>query len=151
MAADFKSHVLRRDEKGLLGVPFKRMLLGGVCGGLGYLLSGLLLGAGGIPVGIVVGVTAIILTGTRGGLPLWLRLVCRGRGALLLAAARDHRGLAAQVVRWLNGRRTRSIWTGRRCLRRPRPRPDWTCASGSRSPARTSTTGWCSWTRRRPR
>lgn len=36
MAADFKSHVLLRDEKGFFGIPFKRLLLGGVGGGLTY-------------------------------------------------------------------------------------------------------------------
>ena len=34
MAADFKSHVLLRDEKGLFGIPFKRLLLAGVGGGI---------------------------------------------------------------------------------------------------------------------
>ncbi|MEO0563847.1 MAG: hypothetical protein AAF125_17210 [Chloroflexota bacterium] len=102
MAADFKSHVLRRDEKGFLGVPFKRMLLGGVSGGMSYMLTSLLLGLGGISVGVVVGITAILLTGTRGGIPLWERLRYRWRGSLLLAAARDRSGLAARICRWLD-------------------------------------------------
>lgn len=32
MAADFKSHILSRDEKGFGGVPFKRLLFGGIAG-----------------------------------------------------------------------------------------------------------------------
>ncbi len=39
MAADFKSHVLMRDEKGFMGIPFKRLLLAGVCGGLTYTIA----------------------------------------------------------------------------------------------------------------
>ena len=41
MAADFKSHVLMRDEKGLFGIPFKRLLLAGVGGGLTYTIFNL--------------------------------------------------------------------------------------------------------------
>ena len=41
MSADFKSHVLRRDEKGFFGIPFKRLLLAGVGGGLTYTLVNL--------------------------------------------------------------------------------------------------------------
>lgn len=29
MVAEFKSHVLSRDEKGFMGIPFKRLLLAG--------------------------------------------------------------------------------------------------------------------------
>ena len=36
MSADFKSHILSRDEKGFGGVPFKRLLFGGIGGGLAY-------------------------------------------------------------------------------------------------------------------
>ena len=33
MAADFKSHILSRDEKGFGGIPFKRLLFGGIAAG----------------------------------------------------------------------------------------------------------------------
>ncbi len=36
MVAEFKSHVLSRDEKGFMVIPFKRLLLAGVGGGLIY-------------------------------------------------------------------------------------------------------------------
>ena len=39
MAAELKSHVLLREEKGFLGIPFKRLLLAGVGGGLVYTLG----------------------------------------------------------------------------------------------------------------
>jgi hypothetical protein len=38
MAADFKSHILSRDEKGFGGIPFKRLLFGGIAGGFTYTL-----------------------------------------------------------------------------------------------------------------
>ena len=102
MTAQFKSHVLRRDEKGFLGVPFKRMLLGGVCGGLSYLLASLAFGGAGIPIGVLVGMSAVVLTGSRGGLPLWRRLYYWGRGLLLLAAVRRPDGPSARLCRWLD-------------------------------------------------
>ncbi len=38
-SASFKSNVLLRDEKGFMGIPFKRLLLAGVSGGLMYSAS----------------------------------------------------------------------------------------------------------------
>lgn len=64
MAADFKSHVLMRDEKGFMGIPFKRLLLAGVCGGLTYTLARLASPDWSIPVGIAVAVFALVMTGT---------------------------------------------------------------------------------------
>ena len=58
MAAEFKSHVLRRDEKGLFGIPFKRLLLGGVGGGLTYTLTNLALPGWSIPLAII---TALLI------------------------------------------------------------------------------------------
>ena len=46
MAADFKSNVLLRDEKDFFGVPFKRLLLSGVGGGLTYTLFNIALRRG---------------------------------------------------------------------------------------------------------
>jgi hypothetical protein len=86
MAADFKSHVLLRDEKGFFGIPFKRLLLGGVGGGLTYTLCNIVMPAWAIPAGVVLAIFVLVMTGTRGGLPLWQRLLYRVRGSLLLAA-----------------------------------------------------------------
>ncbi|MEM9955429.1 MAG: hypothetical protein AAF846_27755 [Chloroflexota bacterium] len=55
MAADFKSHVLRRDEKGFFGIPFKRLLLAGVIGGLAYTFSNIFLSLWAIPFGMGIG------------------------------------------------------------------------------------------------
>jgi hypothetical protein len=88
MAADLKSHVLRRDEKGFAGIPFKRLLLGGVSGGMVLVISRFALGNLAFALGVVTVVLALALTGPRGGLPLWQRLLYRLRGSLMLAAAR---------------------------------------------------------------
>lgn len=98
MSADFKSHILRRDEKGLLGVPFKRWLLAGVSGGLTYTVFGIGLPGLSWPAGLVVTVLGLLLTQVRGGLPLWQRALYSLRGSLLLRAAAHPAGLAAQVV-----------------------------------------------------
>jgi hypothetical protein len=101
MAVDFKSHVLLRDEKGFFGIPFKRLLLGGVGGGLTYTLFNIVMPGWAIPAGVVLAVFVLIMTGTRGGLPLWQRLMYRVRGSLLLAAARDTRGLFGSLAKSL--------------------------------------------------
>ncbi len=97
MAADLKSHVLLRDEKGLLGIPFKRLLLAGVAGGMGYTLIRLVLPGWAAGAGVVVALGVLILSGTRGGLPLWQRWVLALRGSLLLAAVRQPEGLAGRA------------------------------------------------------
>jgi hypothetical protein len=101
MAADFKSHVLLRDEKGFFGIPFKRLLLGGVGGGLTYTFCNIVMPGWAIPAGVVLAIFVLIMTGTRGGLPLWQRLLYRVRGSLLLAAARDTKGLFGSLAKSL--------------------------------------------------
>ena len=93
MAADFKSHVLLRDEKGFMGVPFKRLLLSGVGGGLTYTLFNIALPGWSLPAGVLFAVAVLILTGMRGGIPLWQRLIYRLRGFLLLAAVRNSQSI----------------------------------------------------------
>lgn len=98
MAADFKSHVLLRDEKGFFGIPFKRLLLGGVGGGLTYTICNRHVGNPG-------------RRGTRHLRPHHdrntrrvsprRRLLYRVRGSLLLAAARDTQGLFGSLAKSL--------------------------------------------------
>ncbi len=87
MSADFKSHVLLRDEKGFMGIPFKRLLLAAVGGGLVYTIVRFASAGASVPVGAMCGITLLVMTGMRGGLPLWQRLLYQVRGALLLASA----------------------------------------------------------------
>jgi hypothetical protein len=102
MSADFKSHVLSRDEKGFGGIPFKRLLLGGVGGGFAYTILRLIFPGAAIPAGITVAVMSILLTSPRGGLPLWLRLWLRLRGSLMLAGMTHPHSLAYEFARLLN-------------------------------------------------
>ena len=102
MAANFKSHVLLRDEKGFFGIPFKRLLLTGVSGGMGYTLVRMAAPELSVVAGIVLASAALFLTGLRGGLPLWQRLVYRVRGTFLLAAVQDRKGLLGQAARALD-------------------------------------------------
>jgi hypothetical protein len=97
MAADIKSHVLRRDEKGFMGIPFKRLLLGGVSGGMTLIIARFALGNLAFLVAAVTFILALTLTGPRGGIPLWQRLLYRVRGSLMLAAERKPKSLAGRL------------------------------------------------------
>jgi hypothetical protein len=87
MVAEFKSHILNRNEKGFLGVPLKRLLLAGVGGGIVYTFGKLALPDFSIPLALGVGLLLVLLTAPRGGIPRWQRLVYQVRGSLMLAAA----------------------------------------------------------------
>jgi hypothetical protein len=102
MAADFKSHILSRDEKGFGGIPFKRLLFGGIAGGFTYTLCRFALPDVAIPAGVIVALLVVVLTAPRGGLPLWLRLWLNLRGSLLLNAASNPTGIAAELAKLLN-------------------------------------------------
>lgn len=97
MAADIKSHVLRRDEKGFMGIPFKRLLLGGVSGGMTLIIARFAVGNLAFLVAVLTFILALILTGPRGGIPLWRRLVYRVRGSLMLAAERKPKSIAGRL------------------------------------------------------
>jgi len=97
MAADLKSHVLRRDEKGFAGIPFKRLLLAGVSGGMMLILARFAFGNLAFALAVVTSVLVLILTGPRGGLPLWQRLLYRVRGSLMLAAERQPESISGRV------------------------------------------------------
>jgi hypothetical protein len=102
MSADFKSHVLRRDEKGFFGVPFKRWLLAGCGGGLTYTLVNMVAASWAIPIAAIVTVAFVVMTGQRGGLPLWQRLIYHLRGRLILAAAKQPQSVAATLAQTLD-------------------------------------------------
>jgi hypothetical protein len=97
MAADFKSHVLRRDEKGFAGIPFKRLLLGGVSGGMTLIVARFAVGNLAFLLAALTCVLALVLTGSRGGLPLWQRLLYRVRGSLILAAEHKPGSLSGRL------------------------------------------------------
>ena len=97
MAADIKSHVLRRDEKGFMGIPFKRLLLGGVSGGMTLIIARFALGNLAFLVAALTFILVLTLTGPRGGIPLWQRLLYRMRGSLMLAAERKPKSIAGRL------------------------------------------------------
>jgi len=97
MAADIKSHVLRRDEKGFMGIPFKRLLFAGVGGGMVLIITRFAVGNLAFVLAFVAFIAALALTGPRGGIPLWQRLLYRVRGSLMLAAARKPNSPIGQV------------------------------------------------------
>jgi len=97
MTADIKSHVLRRDEKGFAGIPFKRLLLGGVSGGMTLIIARFAVGNLAFVVAALTCILALTLTGSRGGLPLWQRLLYRLRGSLMLAAERKPKSIAGRL------------------------------------------------------
>lgn len=102
MSADFKSHILSRDEKGFGGIPFKRLLLGGISGGFAYTVFRFALPNIAIPAGVIVAVLLVVLTAPRGGLPLWMRLWLNLRGTLLLSAVSNRNGLATVLANLLS-------------------------------------------------
>jgi len=82
-----KSHVLRRDEKGIFGLSMKRtmlsfgsalMLFSVVKTSLGDMLAAFL--------GFVLLVTFLVMTSESGGIPRYQHLIYSLRGSLILAA-----------------------------------------------------------------
>jgi hypothetical protein len=54
-----------------------------------------------IPIAVITALIIVILTGLRGGIPLWQRLIYRLRGSLLLIAARYPRNPIGQLTEML--------------------------------------------------
>ncbi len=102
MVAEFKSHVLLRDEKGFAGVPFKRLMLAGVGGGIVYTLGKFVFPEWAIPLAFGVGLLLIVLTAPQGGIPRWQRAWYWLRGGLMLSAVQQPGSLAGRVGRFLD-------------------------------------------------
>lgn len=101
MVAEFKSHVLSRDEKGFMGIPFKRLLLAGVGGGLIYTFAKVAASDWSIPLAIAAAIAFILLTAPQGGIPRWQRMMYRLRGGLMLLAVRQPDSLPGSAARKL--------------------------------------------------
>ncbi len=101
MVAEFKSHTLSRDEKGFAGVPFKRLMLAGVGGGISYTLGKFVFPDWAIPLGVGVGALLIVFSAPRGGIPRWQRLLYSVRGNLMLASIQQPESLRGQLARFL--------------------------------------------------
>ena len=99
MVAEFKSHVLSRNEKGFMGIPFKRLLLAGVGGGLVYTFAKIAVSDWAIPLAVGSAITFVLLTSPQGGIPRWQRLLFRVRGSLMLQAARSPESASGKTAR----------------------------------------------------
>jgi len=99
--ATFKSHILKRDEKGVFGIPFKRLLGCGL--GAGALLTILRTVAPDMSLGIsaVCLVGLLVMTTPRGGIARWKHLLYGVRWRLLTAASLAPKSIAGQVARAL--------------------------------------------------
>jgi hypothetical protein len=85
--ATFKSHILRRDEKGIFGIPFKRLLGCGL--GAGALFTGMRMAAPdmALPGGAIALILLLIFTAPRGGIPRYKHIIYDTRWLLLSAAS----------------------------------------------------------------
>ena len=99
--AEFKSHVLKRDEKGVFGIPFKRLLGCGL--GAGALLTGLRMVLPDLAamISAVSFVVLLVLTAPRGGIARWRQLVYALRWWLLTASALAPKSMGGQLARAL--------------------------------------------------
>jgi len=98
LVAEIKSHVLRRDEKGMFGIPFKRLLGAGISGVIVFMIARIIFSVGALPIGITGFIATLILTAQRGGLSLYTRLIYRLRGWLIIGAAGNTGGIIAQFA-----------------------------------------------------
>lgn len=95
--AEFKSHVTRRDEKGMFGVPFKRLLGCGLGTGALFTVLRMVLPDVAIPFGLSSFVLLLVMTTPRGGIPRWKHLLYGLRWRLLTAVALTPSSMAGQV------------------------------------------------------
>lgn len=96
-AAWIKSHVLRRDEKGMFGIPFKRILLVLIVGGCTYSFGKIIFGESAAIPAFISLIGTLIFTAEIGGIPRYKRAVFGWRGRLMGAASGHPDGLAAQI------------------------------------------------------
>lgn len=96
-AAWIKSHVLRRDEKGMFGIPFKRILLVLIVSGCTYSFGKIIFGEYAAIPALISLVGTLIYTAEIGGIPRYKRTVFDWRGRLMGAASEHPEGLASQI------------------------------------------------------
>jgi hypothetical protein len=103
MAAQFKSNIRLREEKGFGSVSMKRLIFCGVGAVLVFMVLRLTpLASLSLPLLLLVFIVLLLLSGLRGGLPLWQRLLLGWRGQVLLAAWTYPDSLWSQVATGLN-------------------------------------------------
>lgn len=95
--ATFKSHVLRRDEKGLLGIPFKRWLGAGLGGAVVMTLLKIFLPDQSLVIGLVAFVLTLYFTSPHGGIARWQRLVLKWQWIFRMAALAAPHSVFGQI------------------------------------------------------
>jgi len=88
MTISLRSNVTRRDEKGMFGIPFKRLIAAGVSGGMVIATLQNVLGTASLGLAAVTVILALILTASRGGIPAWRRSLYGLQAQFLMAATR---------------------------------------------------------------
>lgn len=103
MAAQFKSNIRMREEKGFGSITMKRLIFCGVGAVSAFMLLRLTpLASASLPMMVVLFVLLLVFSGPRGGIPLWLRLLLHWRGRLILTAWAYPHSLLAQLAQLLN-------------------------------------------------
>jgi hypothetical protein len=95
--ATFKSHILRRDEKGVFGIPFKRLLGCGLGTGALFTLLRVAIPDYAFLIGAITLVLLLIYTTPRGGIPRWRHIALNVQWHLLSAAALAPSSLTGQL------------------------------------------------------
>ena len=101
MAAQLKSRVLAREEKGFLTISMKRLLGCAMAGGGGFMFTSFIppLKPFGMPLFIFLMILALYLSGSRDGISRFKYLTMSLTGNLMLDAARRPESLAATLCR----------------------------------------------------
>ncbi len=97
----FKSHVLRRDEKGIFGIPFKRLLGCGLGAGALFTLLRMVTPDYAFLVSALGLMLLLIYTTPRGGIPRWRHMALNLQWRLLSAAALTPNSWSGQLGRAL--------------------------------------------------
>ncbi len=93
----FKSHILRRDEKGVFGIPFKRLLGCGLGTGTQFTVLRLVMPDYAFIIGAVTLLLLLIYTTPRGGIPRWRHMVLNVQWQLLSAVTLTPDSIAGQL------------------------------------------------------
>jgi hypothetical protein len=93
----FKSHILRRDEKGVFGIPFKRLLGCGLGAGALFTLLRMALPDYAFLMGLVSLVLLLVYTTPQGGIPRWRHIAFNLQWRLLAAAALTPNSLSGKL------------------------------------------------------
>lgn len=96
--ATFKSHILRRDEKGMFGIPFKRLLFSGLGGGFVMTITKIPFPDFSVLMGIIGAILFLVLTTPNGGIPRWQKMLYEWRWRMVSASAISPASVLGQLA-----------------------------------------------------